>query len=121
MIRKNDKMCGQCGRMVHNTFTKKKRCRRCYARYLLAGGIKSVFALHDQLGTSRNLVKNLKATVNRLGSQKCRLVARVQELSARVSELEKFNGQKDIEAWKRPWYDSASLSPHASTLNGRTQ
>lgn len=121
MIRKNDKMCGQCGRMVHNIFTKKKRCRRCYAKYLLAGGIKSVFALHNELGTSRNLVKNLKATVYRLGAQKCRLVARVQELSARVSELEKFNGQKDIEAWKRPWYDSASLPPHASTLNGRNQ
>jgi hypothetical protein len=121
MIKKNDKMCQICLRMVHHTFTSKRRCRKCYARYVLSGGIKSVFNLHDQLGTSRNLIKNLKATVNRLGSQKCKLVARVQELSSRVQELEKSNGQKYVETFSRPWYDSASLPPHSSTMNGRNQ
>jgi len=118
MIKKNDKMCGGCGRMVQHTFTGKRRCRRCYARYILAEGIKSVFVLHDQLGTSRNLVQTQKAALKRLGLQKERLVGRILELVTRVGELEKNNEQKFVEPWPRAWYDSDSLTPQASTENG---
>lgn len=118
MIKKNDKMCRQCGRMVQKTFTGKQRCRKCYASFILAEGIDTVFLLHDQLGTARNVVVTHKAALKRLTLQKERLVARILELVTRVGELEKNSEQKFVEPWPRPWYDSDSLAPQAGMKNG---
>jgi hypothetical protein len=111
-------MCRQCGRMVQKTFTGKQRCRKCYASFILSEGIETVFLLHDQLGTARNVVVTHKAALKRLGLQKERLVARILELVTRVGELEKNSEQKFVEPWPRAWYDSESLTPQASTENG---
>lgn len=121
MIKKNNKMCQICLRMVHFTFTPKRRCRKCYARYVLEGEIKSVFLLHDQLGTSRNVVASKKEAIKRLSKQKDKLVARILELVTRVGELEKNSKQEFVEPWPRPWYNCNLLTPQASRKNGKNK